>query len=124
MTEHIIKVEDVEAFFERGRRLADLIDQGAEIPPSTIVSFDDPEDLLALLTTERIALFRAIKELPGSSSDLAERLRRDRDSIKRDVGRLREAGLIKVTQRLSPEGHPIGEISVVAPRFKLEAELA
>ena len=36
-----IRVERVEAFFQRGRKLARLADHGDPIPPSRVVAFDD-----------------------------------------------------------------------------------
>ena len=47
-----IQVRQVEAFFERGRKLARLADHGSPIPRSKVVSFDDIESLLQVQTTK------------------------------------------------------------------------
>ena len=36
-----LRVEPVEAFFERGRKLARAADKGDAIPPSKVVAFED-----------------------------------------------------------------------------------
>ncbi|MBA5636446.1 hypothetical protein H3H37_05200 [Duganella sp. LX20W] len=51
MTKLIVKVETVEEFFERGRKIAQLADQQLPIPPSHVVSFEDPDDMLKWLAT-------------------------------------------------------------------------
>ena len=47
----IVKVETVEEFFERGRKIARLADQQLPIPPSHVISFEDPDDMLEWLAT-------------------------------------------------------------------------
>ena len=39
-----IRVERVDAFFERGRKLARLVDRGGAIPSSVVVAFEDAEE--------------------------------------------------------------------------------
>lgn len=51
MTKLIVKIETVEEFFERGRKIAQLADQQLPIPPSHIISFEDPADLRKWLAT-------------------------------------------------------------------------
>ncbi|MBA5688355.1 hypothetical protein [Rugamonas apoptosis] len=51
MTELIVKVETVEEFFERGRKIARLADQQLPIPATNVISFEDPADLLKWLAT-------------------------------------------------------------------------
>ena len=54
-----VRVEQAEAFFERGRKLARLADRGGRIPPSRVVAFEDIESLLHVLTTKRMLLLVA-----------------------------------------------------------------
>lgn len=51
MTKLVVKVETVEEFFERGRKIMQLADQQLPIPPSNVISFEDPADLLKWLAT-------------------------------------------------------------------------
>jgi len=41
-----------------------------------------------LITTAKLALFRAVRESPGSITELSERLHRDRSAVKRDIDEL------------------------------------
>ena len=99
-----IGVGTVEEFFASGKRLARQIDQGEPIEESFTIMFEDPTDLLELLTQARIGLFRAIKAEPASITSIAARLRRDRSAVKRDVDALLAAGLVSVEVAPNP-GH-------------------
>lgn len=87
MTKLTIKTGTEEAFFKRGRELARVADRGDQLPDECIISFEDPADVMKLITTTRLALFRAVKEAPGSITEISERLHRDRSAVKRDVRR-------------------------------------
>lgn len=67
MTKVILKTGTEKDFFKRGRQLAKVADNGASLPEERILSFEDPADLLTLMTTSRLALFQAVKEMPGST---------------------------------------------------------
>jgi len=82
-----IRVAPVEAFFERGRALAHLADRARRIPPRQVVTFDDIESLLQVLTTKRVLLLKQVRTAPGSITDLARKLKRDRSAVTRDVQR-------------------------------------
>ncbi len=91
-------------FFKRGKRIARLADQGVPIPCERTVSFEDPEDLARLVTTAKLTLMREVRDCPGSITDLALRLHRDRSAVKRDVDALRRIGLLEVEEKPLP-GH-------------------
>ena len=76
-----IKTGTEKDFFARGRRLAKAADRGEPIPAERIISFEDPADVMKLITVTRLALFRAVKESPGSITDIATRLHRDRSAV-------------------------------------------
>lgn len=124
MSTVVIKTADDAEFFRRGLALARLADQRQELPSESIVSFEDPADVLKLLTVSRLSLFRSIKAQPGSITAIAERLQRDRSAVKRDVDELAKAGLVQVQNRILPGHGRMKEVSVSALRFKLEALLA
>lgn len=124
MKELIVKTGTEMDFFARGRDLARLADEGKPLPEACVVSFEDPADVLKLLTTARLALFRAIKEQPGSITAISDRLHRDRSAVKRDVDALATAGLVNVESKALPGHGQMKEVSVAAQRFRLEALLA
>lgn len=99
-----IRVERVERFFERGRKLAKLADQGVAIPSSTVVAFEDVESLLNVLTEKRVLLLKQIKQTPTSITLLAKKLKRDRSAVTRDIQILERFGVIQVTEKVLP-GH-------------------
>ena len=110
-------------FFERGKELARKLDRGERVEPECVISFEDPSELLELVTTARMNLFRAVKEEPGSIAEIARRLHRDRSAVKRDIDKLTEAGLFSVEEKpLSGHGR-MKVISAAADTFRLMAQV-
>lgn len=108
-------------FFRRGKVLARLADAGQPMPEERTVSFEDPADLLRLLTASRLEVFRSVKGEPGSITVIAGRLQRDRSAVKRDVDQLAQVGLVTIeTKPLPGHGH-MKEIRAAAGIFRLEA---
>jgi predicted transcriptional regulator len=120
----VIKTGNVEGFFKRGREIATLADQVQPIPAERIIAYEDPEELARILTTAKIALFRAIKAHPGSITDIAARLKRDRSAVKRDIDDLEHAGLVSVEERPHPGHGRFKEVRAAADRVVLEAVIA
>jgi len=118
-----IKLMEEETFFDRGRKLAKLADQGAVIPEECIISFEDPSEMLKLLSAARLALLKSIKEQPGSITALSERLHRDRSAVKRDVDELVKVGMVTVEPKTLPGHGRMKEIRACAQKFRFEAEI-
>lgn len=85
----VIKTGNLEGFFKRGREIAKLAAERT-------ITYEDQEEPAHILTTAKIALFRAIKAYPDSITDIAARLKRDRNAVKRDIDDLEYAGLVSV----------------------------
>src|ERR1017187_209532 len=85
----------VEAFFERSLKRARKLDRGEKLPTEMRLTFEDPADLLRLLTAQRIRVLDAVRKKPAAISDLAIVLKRDRTEIGRDVKILTSFGLVK-----------------------------
>lgn len=116
-----LKAGNEQDFFGRGKVLARLADAGQPMPEERTVSFEDPADLLRLLTASRLEVFRSVKSEPGSITVIAGRLQRDRSAVKRDVDQLAQVGLVTVeTKPLPGHGH-MKEIRAAAGIFRLEA---
>ena len=124
MTKLTIQTGTEDAFFKRGRQLAKAIDSGKSIAPERIISFEDPCDLMKLITATRLTLFRAVKETPGSITDIAIRLQRDRSAVKRDLDELQRAGLVTIIEKILPGHGRMKEVRATAKRFRLMAEVA
>ncbi|QIL44984.1 MarR family transcriptional regulator [Acidovorax sp. HDW3] len=124
MTQLTITTGTQEDFFARGRRLAQAADRGQAIAQERVVSFEDPAEVVKLITATRLALFRAVKEAPGSITDIAARLHRDRSAVKRDLDELAQAGLVTIADRVLPGHGRMKEVRATASRFQLMAEVA
>ncbi|MBL8434646.1 MAG: MarR family transcriptional regulator, partial [Zoogloea sp.] len=98
-------------------------DRNEALPSESTTSFEDPADVVKLITTARLALLRAIKEMPGSITQIAERLRRDRSAVKRDVDELARAGLVTVSEKVLPGRGRMKEVRATAQRISLMAEV-
>lgn len=118
-----ITTGSVDEFFERGKALARKIDSGEAVEPGTLIMFEDPEDILEIITNARVGVFRAVKEEPGSITDIARRLHRDRSAVKRDVDVLVGAGLIEICD-VPHSGHGRKKyLKAAADRFQLLAQV-
>lgn len=124
MTTFTIKTGTEDDFFKRGRELARAADRGEPLPDERIISFEDPADVMKLVTATRLALFRTVKEMPGSITEIAERLHRDRSAVKRDLDELERAGLVTIADKVLPGHGRMKEVRATANRFSLQAEVA
>ena len=68
MSKLTIRTGNEDDFFQRGRQLARAADRGEALPSESTISFEDQAEAVKLITTARLALFRAIKGLPGRNS--------------------------------------------------------
>jgi predicted transcriptional regulator len=94
----------VEAFFERSIDRARKLDRGERLPKEMRLIFEDPADLLRVLTVQRVRVLDAVRKRPAPVSDLAIVLKRDRTAVRRDVKILTSFGLVKSHQETNP-GH-------------------
>ena len=117
----ILKAGTEHDFFQRGKLLARLADAGKPLPEERTVSFEDPAELLRLLTVSRLDLFRSVKDAPGSITVIAGRLHRDRSAVKRDVDQLASAGLVTIETKVLPGHGHMKEVRASASCFRLEA---
>ncbi|MCL2657466.1 MAG: MarR family transcriptional regulator [Betaproteobacteria bacterium] len=123
MTKLTIKTRTEKDFFKRGRELAKAADRGERLPDERTISFEDPADLMKLITAARLALFRTVKEMPGSITEISERLHRDRSAVKRDIDELERAGLVTIAVKVLPGHGRMKEVRATAKRFSLQAEI-
>jgi predicted transcriptional regulator len=118
-----ITTETADQFFARIFENAAKLDRGERIAPGITISFEDPLEMLEVLTAERVRLLRRAKKGAAPVADLASALRRDVRAVSRDVDRLERAGLLRTSFQTNP-GH--GRRKVVEPvarEFCLTANL-
>lgn len=104
-----------EDFASRVRKDAARLDRGESIRPEITITFEDPLEMLNVLSVERVRLLRKAKAGALRISDLASGLRRDVRAVSRDVAQLEKAGLLRTSYQVNP-GH--GRYKVVEPVAK------
>jgi predicted transcriptional regulator len=124
MSELMIKTGTEDDFFRRGRELAQAADRGQALPEESTISFEDPADVVKLISAARLELFRSIKEMPGSITEISERLHRDRGAVKRDIDELERAGIVTVSEKVLPGHGRMKEVRATAQQVCLMAVVA
>ena len=112
-----------EEFFSRLRSDARKLDRGGTIAPGITITFEDPLEMLEVLTTERVRLLRRAKAGALPISELASGLKRDLRAVSRDVVRLEKAGLLRTSYRANPGHGKCKIVESVAREFSLTANL-
>jgi predicted transcriptional regulator len=110
-------------FFDRGKEFARKLDKGEEVEPECIISFEDPQELLELITTAKMNIFKTVKSEPGSIAEIARRLHRDRSAVTRDINKLADAGLVSVEVKPFRGHGRMKVISAAAETFQLMAQV-
>jgi predicted transcriptional regulator len=93
-----------DSFFARSRERARRLDRGEKLPAQITLVFEDPSDLIRVLSAERVRVLHAVRRKAVAVSKLAADLKRDRQAVRRDVSLLEELGLLKTREELNP-GH-------------------
>ena len=111
-------------FFHRGREIACKVDRGEALAPEYTLTFEDPGDMFTVMSPARLEIFRAAKAEPASITAIAQRLHRDRSSVKRDVDILAAAGLLDIEDTPLPGHGRQKYVSAAADRICLQAVVA
>jgi len=101
-----------DAFFRRSTARGRKLDRGEKLLPEMRLTFEDPADLLRVLTTQRVRVLDAVRKNPAPVSELATVLKRDRTAVRRDVRILMTFGLLNTREETNP-GH--GRRKIVGP---------
>jgi len=118
-----IKTGSTNEFFSRLRGHAEKLDRGESLPAEITISFEDPMELLNILTAERVRLLRRTKAGSLPISDLAVGLKRDVRAVSRDVVLLERAGLLRTSYRANPGHGRLKIVEPVAQEYRLTANL-
>ena len=112
----------LDEYVARSKDRAKKLDRGEKLPAEFRITFEDPADLLRVLSAERLRVLYAIRtKTKPTISGLALILKRDRRAVSRDVKLLEGLGLLKTRNEANP-GH--GTMTVVEPlaeKYRLEA---
>jgi predicted transcriptional regulator len=115
--------EGVKGFFGRAREHARKLDRGETLLPEMTISFENANDILSILSPQRIRVLEFAKKGPKPVSSLASGLNRDLRAVSRDVDLLEQFGLLRTRYEVNP-GH--GRRRIVEPcaeKYQLIAEV-
>ncbi len=118
-----IKTSSTDEYFRNLLGRAEKLDRGETLPAEITISFEDPMELLNILTSERVRLLRRAKEGSLPISDLADGLKRDVRAVSRDVVILEKAGLLRTSYRVNPGHGRLKIVEALAHGYKLTANL-
>jgi predicted transcriptional regulator len=118
-----IKTGSADEFFHRLRGRAEKLDRGETLPAEMTISFEDPMELLSILTSERVRLLRRAKGRSLPISALADGLNRDVRAVSRDVVVLEKAGLLRTSYRANPGHGKLKIVEALARGYTLTANL-
>ncbi len=104
--------DTADAFFRRSAVRAQKLDRGETLLPEMRLTFENPADLLRVLTEQRVRILNAVRRNPAPVSELATVLKRDRTAVRRDVRILTAFGLLEIREETNP-GH--GRRKIVGP---------
>jgi predicted transcriptional regulator len=108
--------DGAEGFFRRARAHARALDAGERLPNEVVIAFENPVDMMKMLTGERLRLLHSLREVGETRiGDLADRLGRDKRAVSRDVKAMRVHGLV-LTKYVANAGH--GRNLVMMPSAK------
>jgi predicted transcriptional regulator len=116
-----VTADDFDSYRARALARAKRLASGERLRPEVTINFDSPTAMFEVMTTERIRLCEVARTGTFSVSGLAAALKRDPKSVRRDVAKLEQAGLVRTREEVSP-GHGRKKIvEPVAERFELRA---
>jgi predicted transcriptional regulator len=116
-----VRSDGFEGYKKRALARAAKLARLERVRPEITITFDNPLEMLEVLTAERIRLCETARQQPYSITALAAELKRDPKSVRRDVLKLEAAGVIRLQEQINP-GH--GRVRIVEPaakRFELIA---
>lgn len=98
-------------------------DKSETIKPSHTIVFEEPAEMLRFLSATKMKLMYEIRKHPGSISNIAKSMKRNRAAVYRDIQEMESFGLVKTHEAVNP-GHGRHKIvQASAKELKLEAYL-
>jgi predicted transcriptional regulator len=94
-----------------------------KIAPEVTLTFADPLDMLDVLTPKRLKIVKAARQGKYSVSSLAAILNRDLKSVRRDVVKLEQAGMLRTYEETNPGHGRVRIVESIAQKLELRASL-
>jgi predicted transcriptional regulator len=118
---YTIHTDGFEGFMERSAERARKMDRGERTKPSFGITFESPMQMLEVLTAQRLRVVEVARTRPYSVTGLAKKLGRDPKSVRRDVKKLEQYGVVRTREAINPGHGRIKIIEPVAQSFELRA---
>ena len=116
-----IHTDGFDGFSERSLERAQKMDRGERIEPSFGITFESPMQMFEVLTAARVRMVEVARTKPYSVTALAKKLKRDPKSVRRDVQKLEQAGVLRTRQAINPGHGRVKIVEPVAQSFELRA---
>jgi predicted transcriptional regulator len=116
-----IHTDGFEGWAKRAKERAQKLDRGERIAPSFGFTFESPEQMVEVLTVQRLRMVKMAQTKPFSVTALAKRLKRDPKSVRRDVAKLEQYGIVRTREEINPGHGRVKIVEPVAKRFELRA---
>ncbi len=104
--------DGLKGFFGRALEHARKLDRGEKLAAQMTISFENPSDIMQILSPQRIRVLEFAKKRGRPVSSLASGLKRDTRAVSRDVELLEQFGLLRTRYEANP-GH--GRRRIVEP---------
>ena len=110
-----------EGFFTRAKSIAKKLDRGARLEPELRVTFEDPFELMRVMTPKRMELLLTIRREAAAIRDLAVAVHLEGAAVARDVKMLESLGLVATELEKNP-GHGVNKVvHPLAEQYELVA---
>jgi predicted transcriptional regulator len=109
-----VVTDGTDGFFSRAREHARRLDRGERLEAELVISFEDPSEMMKVLSAERLRLLQASKTATPVSV-LADNLKRNARAVSRDIHLLESFGLLRTCYVPNP-GH--GRRKIVESKAK------
>lgn len=123
MTTVTIRTGKVDDFFSRAREAALRADRGEPLEEKLTISFEDPDQMLMLLSGGRRRIMLEVMKRPQTVQELANVLKRSRATIAKEIRYLEEKGLLSRKKEQAEENGSEVFVEAVAPQIELVAML-
>jgi len=123
MTKVSIRTGSVEGFFGNAREAALKADRGDDFDEKVTISFEDPYQMILLLSAGRRRIMMEVMKKPQTVQDLANILNRNRTTIVKEIRFLEQKGLLSRKKGETSENRGEVFFEAVAPKIELVAML-